>query len=240
MPDSTSVAALPDGYEQYLGYADGNWPTRNALRARFPAARTVILTVTGLTQEADGIDCEPGNPNAKASASWLTRKLAWEPGSRPIAYADLETDGYSILDIVADLAYLGVARSSIRLLTAHWTHSPHICGPASCGALPFDADGTQWTNTFAPAVDMSMLRDDFFDTWQEAMMRMLPTLKQGDTGPMVRTVQGLCISRAFPVAVDGVLGPLTAEAVRQVQATGGLVQDAIIGPQTWPVLMGLG
>lgn len=76
------------------------------------------------------------------------------------------------------------------------------------------------------------------DTWQEDMMNALPQVRQGATGPAVRTIQALCTAREHPVTVDGIFGPQTAAAVRAVQADHHIPDDGIVGPQTWPVLIG--
>ncbi|MCA1656973.1 MAG: peptidoglycan-binding protein [Actinobacteria bacterium] len=39
------------------------------------------------------------------------------------------------------------------------------------------------------------------------------------------------------VAVDGILGPITADAVRAFQSSHGLAVDGIVGNQTWPALI---
>jgi len=186
MPDSTDTRNLPPGYPAYLGYNDGRWPTMNgytapdgsyvpALPVLFPAADLLGLTVTGSTTDdhhgihiASGIDAEPGNPTAATAVRWVVQKLALEPGSRPVVYADLGSPGYSMIEIIDGLAHAGVARADYRILTAHWTNFSHICGPRpqSCGGLPVNADGTQWTDR-APGehgslIDMSLLADNFF------------------------------------------------------------------------------
>lgn len=245
MPDSITPALLPPGYKAYLGYADGKWPTGAELKAKFPAARIVVLTVTGYTLACDGIDVEPGNPSAAQGADWARRKLAAAPGSRPVIYADLESPGYSMPEVLGELARLGITRQQVRLLTAHYTGQAHICGPASCGGLAMLADGTQWTDQFAGvggAVDMSALADNFFGTvpdWQEDLVQALPTLKQGDSGPFVKTAQGLCVARGCEIKVDGTFGPETHYAVQSCQASAHIAQDGVVGPVTWTVLMGV-
>ncbi|WP_301177244.1 peptidoglycan recognition protein family protein [Actinomadura geliboluensis] len=73
--------------------------------------------------------------------------------------------------------------------------------------------------------------------WQETMMRRLPTLATGAAGEHVETVQGLLRARSHPVELDGRYGPATAAAVRAVQRWGGVQDDGIVGPATWPVLL---
>jgi len=184
MPDSTDTRNLPPGYPAYLGYNDGKWPTMNgytaedgshvpALPVLFPAAYLVGLTVTGSTTDdhhgiliSSGIDDEQGNPDSAHAVQWVEQKLAAEPDSRPIVYADLATPGYSMPEVINGLSAAGVPRPAYRLLTAHWTNQMHICGPRTCGQLPTEADGTQWTDR-APGehgsfIDLSVLADNFF------------------------------------------------------------------------------
>jgi hypothetical protein len=249
MPDSINPAALPPGYPAYLGYADGLWPTAAELRTKFPTAHIVTLTVTGSTLNADGCDIESGDLTPHSGAHWAARKLAAAPSSRPVLYASVGT----MPEVISQCGLVGVSRATIRLLSAHYGDGEHICGPHSCGQVNTDMNGTQWTDQFAgigELIDMSVLHDDFFRTqakppaptapaWQEEMMKALPTVHEGMTGPYVRTVQGLCIARGHNIAVDGMFGPNTKSAVMGVQSAAHIPADGIVGPQTWPVLMGV-
>lgn len=75
----------------------------------------------------------------------------------------------------------------------------------------------------------------------------MPTLRQGNTGPAVRTAQGLLLARYYQLGhtgqlgdgLDGAFGPLTDAAVREAQGAAHITVDGIIGPQTWPVLAGV-
>lgn len=64
-------------------------------------------------------------------------------------------------------------------------------------------------------------------------------LAVGSTGPDVAEAQCL-LHRAgiSPGAVDGIFGPLTEHAVKEVQQRAGLVVDGMVGPHTWKVLRG--
>ena len=262
MPDSVTVANLPDGYPAYLGYADGIFTTAAELAARFPDAHRVILTVTGNTLDCDGIDCEPGNPDAASAAGWAGRKLDVAPGFRPVIYASvIGTPGYGMHDVLAHLFTLQIPVTKVRLLTAHYEWKSgvgadlvnrHICGPSTCGLLPVSADGTQWTDVWpgtAEVVDLSELRDNFFTTqppstghqWTtEEIMQQLPVLAQGSTGTHVRTCQFQLREKGRnEVIIDGVYGPVTGAAVTAVQLDRHLMADGVVGSQTWPVLLGV-
>ena len=66
------------------------------------------------------------------------------------------------------------------------------------------------------------------------------TLRQGSTGDEVLKLQSSLNARsdvATPLEVDGIFGPITAKAVREVQAANPpLVVDAVVGPLTWGVI----
>lgn len=57
--------------------------------------------------------------------------------------------------------------------------------------------------------------------WTEKLQCILPTFGQ-DVGP-----------------ADGIYGPRTQQAVKNVQAFFGLTVDAIVGPKTWTVILGV-
>ncbi|MDC0767443.1 peptidoglycan-binding protein [Streptomyces sp. HD] len=62
-------------------------------------------------------------------------------------------------------------------------------------------------------------------------------LAEGHAGPEVAEAQCLLRRAGIPPgAVDGIFGPVTERAVRQLQKRAGLVVDGVIGPHTWKVL----
>lgn len=242
MADSITPGNLPPGYDAYLGYTDGRWPDFQAEVQRFPGAHIVGLTVLGGNDVADGCDIENGDLSPQSGAAWIAGRIA-AGAHRPIAYASVS----AMPSLLIELAARGIARASVRLLSAHYGAGEHICGPGTCGLVHIPMDGTQWTDA-APgaggaAIDASVLADDFFGaaphptTWQETMMQALPVLKQGASGGGVRTVQGGLCARFYPVAIDGVFGAKTDAAVRQLQQHRGLTVDGVVGPKTWPALM---
>jgi len=58
-----------------------------------------------------------------------------------------------------------------------------------------------------------------------------PTLRRGDTGDLVKTVQ-----TKVGVAASGTFDGVTEAAVREFQRLHNLVPDGIVGPRTWASL----
>lgn len=64
-----------------------------------------------------------------------------------------------------------------------------------------------------------------------------PTLRFGSQGASVRELQTLLMANGFnPGAIDGIFGSRTQSAVIAFQRSRGLVQDGIVGVQTWTAL----
>ena len=121
-------------------------------------------------------------------------------------------------EVLAELAALGVTRSQVRLLTAHYTHQPHVCSAAACGGkdsqgnlIAFTADGTQYTDQFAGAggakIDMSLLDDGFFGDPPGWIFARVRYLQVAGVGP-----------HSVKVSWDSPAGP-APEAVHHYQLT---------------------
>jgi peptidoglycan hydrolase-like protein with peptidoglycan-binding domain len=64
-----------------------------------------------------------------------------------------------------------------------------------------------------------------------------PLVSKGASGHPVQTLQHLLRGRGHQVAVDGVFGPKTDQAVRAFQQSKNLTVDGIVGPRTWSALI---
>ncbi len=62
------------------------------------------------------------------------------------------------------------------------------------------------------------------------------TLHKGDRGAGVKALQNLLAKAGYTVAVDGIFGAKTLEAVKAYQAYHGLTVDGVVGPKTWSAL----
>ena len=63
-----------------------------------------------------------------------------------------------------------------------------------------------------------------------------PTLRQGDSGAAVTKLQQLLNAKGINVKVDGDFGNTTRAAVVQFQKQNSIAVDGIVGPQTWQAL----
>jgi peptidoglycan hydrolase-like protein with peptidoglycan-binding domain len=75
-------------------------------------------------------------------------------------------------------------------------------------------------------------------TWTALLSRgTVPTLQNGSTGSAVSRLQrALTAALSRTVAIDGIFGSGTAQAVTDYQSSRGLGADGIVGPQTWTAL----
>jgi len=64
-----------------------------------------------------------------------------------------------------------------------------------------------------------------------------PTVRRGDSGPDVTSVQHLLNARGAALTADGLFGALTEAAVRDFQAAAGVPVTGAVDPQTWPALV---
>ena len=72
-------------------------------------------------------------------------------------------------------------------------------------------------------------------TWPQLIIQV----QQGSNGDAVRAVQSQMHSRGdgATIAIDGIFGSMTNDAVRAFQALTGMTVDGIVGPQTWNYLV---
>lgn len=245
MFDNITLSLLPANAAAYAGYVDGRFKNFSQLQAKFPHAHLLSIAVFA-SNDADCLDVETGDATPSEAMVWVVRQF--ERGvKRPVLYADAST----MRVIISLMADAGIPRRTLRLWSAHYTRHPHFCGPHTCGEIPMDVDGTQWTDVaLGRSLDQSILDDDFFGTspapkpsndWQVAMMNKLPNINPHDSdavGPWyIHRVQAMLTDIfGYKVTIDGVYGPDSEAAVRKLQKAFGLTVDGVVGPNTWNVL----
>lgn len=76
MADSVNVLSLPNGFDLYGGYDDGNWPDAAAIADRFPDKTVVRFTVNPADNEGDCLDIESGDAVPTDAPGWTQRRRA--------------------------------------------------------------------------------------------------------------------------------------------------------------------
>jgi peptidoglycan hydrolase-like protein with peptidoglycan-binding domain len=74
------------------------------------------------------------------------------------------------------------------------------------------------------------------NTSSTAAPKNLPTLFSGDSGEAVRLLQQLLLAAGYYVNFNFRFDSFTLQAVKNFQATEGLVVDGIVGQKTWRAL----
>ena len=163
MADSVTPANLPlKGYDAYAGYTSGLFPTFPVLREMLAGLGVHLLSIAiDAAHDADCLDVENGDATNAQAPGWVMRQQK-RGEQRPVVY----TSASNAAALIETLRSHGIARSQVRLWSAHYGHGKHICGPGHC-QYP-QADGTQWTDS-APGnggskIDESLLAAGFFGT----------------------------------------------------------------------------
>lgn len=155
--------------------------------------------------------------------------------------ARMATGGYPVILYGSDSTVFSNRIPDQLYFAADWTGTPHMAAGAQM---------TQYVNFKAWDLDLALPTLPFWDThpappqptlpnWQETMMHALPVVAENATGPAVRTIQALIIARGYGCTIDGIYGPSTAGLIRTIQNRAALAVDGVVGPKTWPVLMGV-
>ncbi|GAA4908881.1 peptidoglycan-binding protein [Streptomyces coeruleoprunus] len=71
-------------------------------------------------------------------------------------------------------------------------------------------------------------------TWS----KLVPTLREGASGPAVKALQTLLKARGQAVAVDGAFSAAVTTKVKAFQKAKGLAVDGVVGARTWSALLG--
>jgi len=99
MYDSTTASDVPAHGELVMGYVDGSSVWSDADWQRFPGRILVRLCIYNNRWDAQVIDLEPGNNDAKGAVPWIREK--WLRGEVPTVYcfSDRGPHGYTISDV---------------------------------------------------------------------------------------------------------------------------------------------
>ncbi|WP_428935145.1 peptidoglycan-binding protein [Streptomyces sp. ACT015] len=230
-------------WERYLG--GRTLPPREAVEAlarvgdedpvRLLALREVAAQAWGAARTpvqdgrtTDGPEPDPG-PEPGPEQGDLTP--AAPPGAGPSAPRSLRTA------LVAGSVALVLAIGSAAILAVRLTDGPG----GETGTVPpppAPSSSAAAATPEQPAYACQMLRAD--GRWYAGISRVTgETLSYGDISPEVAEAQCLLRRQGIsPGGIDGIFGPLTEKAVKELQRRSHLVVDGIIGPHTWKALRG--
>jgi peptidoglycan hydrolase-like protein with peptidoglycan-binding domain/GH24 family phage-related lysozyme (muramidase) len=163
------------------------------------------------------------------------------PGSRLLALTSPYTSGTDVQKLQGDLARWGYA-----------TAADGVFGPGTKQAVEqFQrSQGLLVNGTVGPETWIALQKSPTPPTppmpptppapptspTPPAQNRLLRLTNPYTTGADVFALQQLLTRAGFPVAADNVFGPGSDRAVRQFQASRGLVADGVVGAQTWAAL----
>ena len=158
MYDSVDVRQIPSNAQAVAGYVGGRWPTFGTLAAEWPRSTHKLSIAVNASENADCLDVEQGDASVDQAAAWVKRQKA-RGVKRPVVYTSVSQAPL----LLRTLARGGVARSDIRLWTAHYTFKAHRCS-ASCGfGFAGSADATQYSDhALGRNLDASLCSPSFF------------------------------------------------------------------------------
>ena len=103
-----------------------------------------------------------------------------------------------------------------------------------------EAKGTKWGVVTSPAShwdEWGELSAVDYSAYPEEVIPMTkPTLRKGDRGDEVKTLQEALNTNGYQLTVDGAFGSKTENAVKDFQSKHKLTADGIVGPKTWEAL----
>lgn len=262
--DATSVNLWAPPPGQGAGYTTGGpgiaWT--DAQWAAHPDAVRICQDAGATDRTADILDVETGAATPDDAPSWYQDALKhWKTGTRPgqrhpaiycnpstlpaigraFAAAKPKTDPW-IWEARWGLGYAGaVAAIQTDIGSYHQVaiqYETHRQYDSDVWAVPWLNDVSKTPAPPAPPDPDPTTGDIVSD---------LPTVKQGDTGEHVRTVQGLLVARGYELGntgalgdgIDGDFGPDTATAVRHLQERVKIDADSTVGPETWQALLAI-
>lgn len=103
----------------------------------------------------------------------------------------------------------------------HHVHVSIVSGARADDTRPWDIDGMA-----APAAGAATV-----------YVPPPATLRKGDHGVQVQTMQGRLNAHGATLKVDGDFGPVTMDALKKFQTDHHLTADGICGPQSWKALL---
>lgn len=150
MFDSVTISAIPRTARYAAGYIDGHWQTYLKLKLRCPRAKIVSIAVFP-TDNADVLDCEPGDATNAQAPAWVKRQLSRRRmgvkyGTRlPWVYTSA-ANGEALIAVLRKAGLrIGV---DYEWWSAHYDPKigAHLCHPGCYPGVAHTAAVTQYTD----------------------------------------------------------------------------------------------
>ncbi|KUL22496.1 peptidoglycan-binding protein [Streptomyces regalis] len=233
----------PKSWERYLG--GRSLPPREAVEAlarvvgedptRLLALHEVATEAWG-NRRADAVTAEAPAPHAATTGPEILSTQATE-ATAATAATETRSPGRSLrVALVSGAVALVLAVSTAVFLVVRLAGGEEERPTAPLAATAASASVS--ASRSAPAYTCRLERID--GRWYAGNSRTQDAiLANGHAGPEVAEAQ--CLLRRAgisPGGIDGIFGPVTERAVKQVQKRAGLVVDGIVGPHTWKALRG--
>lgn len=108
----------------------------------------------------------------------------------------------------------------------------------ACEERYFDPDTGE---LFFARVTVENMRDRGGELSAEDVQVPTETIRQGDTGDLVREWQTWLQPKGlYDYKIDGIFGPITHRGTKQFQRDAGIAVDGIVGPETWRAAIAAG
>jgi hypothetical protein len=166
--DAVTPANIPEDATLVAGYVDGLYANIAAMKARFPLAQIVSITINAADNAGDVLDVENGDATPAQAPGWVAARRA-SGHTWPTVYCSLSPWP------VVQAAFLAVNVAEPDYWIADWTGNAHI---------PAGAVACQYNHDLPPGYDISVT----IPTWppQEAPVILAAPI----VGPPVPTLDG--------------------------------------------------
>jgi hypothetical protein len=223
-------------FDAIAAYENGHYANYDRARQQFPRLRLLKIDVSGAGSGNAG-DFEPGDMSYDHAGRWAKGRIGagvW----RPVLYFSVS----HWKQIMSSLEEAGIARSDVRIWTAHYNGKEHLCS-SRCGfGVTGRADATQWGSSDAAKtlpsiydgrdIDVSKTADDF---WGAAPVPppFQRLLKLGSAGHAVEVWQRQMARRGWHVAVTGTYDISSQAICKQFQREKRLKVTGNVNRETW-------
>jgi hypothetical protein len=247
--DDVNLNLIPASAGYIFAYLNGRYANYAAARKRFPRAQVLGITVEA-SEDGAVLDVENGDATIAGIYQWLERRKSL--GAKGVVYHSAGDIDHMMATMNANGFKHG---TDYYLWSAHYTGTPHVCGPYSCGQVrTVTVDGTQWTSTY----NRVSLDASTWGAWPDLSLlvaRPAPAgvtwadwpasteLREGSEGAAVKVLQTALrdsdLEGCRGVTVTGSVETQTLTALRNFQEKKGLAVDGIAGPETRKALAAL-